>query len=748
MLVSLWKRNIKADLAFIVVAIALAGMMVIASLIPVQALPFVVQAPNDALMSNLSIPNDAPTKGMWSPTQTWPLVAIHAGVLPDGNVISYGTPLGQGIQDGRVFDVWEPSLGFTPTSHTTSSNAQGVNSFCSSATHLPNGSTLISGGNNPLAGTLFNPLTTLATATTNLNYPHWYGSMIMLADGRAFISGGGEAYAGAGQSDPDGYIQNKLVSMTPEVYSPQTGWQALSSATSRDAFGPDFNRYYYPRAWVAPNGKIFGITSESLWYLDPTGTGSVQAIGKFKEGANETTRPNIGPSSTAVMYDTGKILQVGGNGYGNGYPSTSSTLATTFDITGGAAPVIQETAPMSFGRQWANATVLPTGTVFVNGGTRYADNGDPDAVYEPELWSPLTGKWIIGARANDIRNYHSTSTLLPNGTVITAGGGVPGPVTNLNAAIYYPPYLFIAQNGKAVLATRPKIQSMDSNQMLYNSTFQVQMGSTETISKVALIGLSNGTHGFNSGQRLYTVRFTQTGNLLALKTPANANLAPPGYYQVVAVNTKGVPSYGAIVAVGKDTALPPKVTWNVCAKENEVCSFKGTQTVRYGANGTYSTKTLSNPTLCSNSVFGDPLPGAIKQCEIRSVPIPPPTNDWTFCAVEDGTCSFSGTQSVRYGANGKFNTGVFTSTVTCNNTVFGDPAPGVRKQCETNPTLPASNWTFCAIENDICSFSGTKTVRYGANGVYATQTLSNGTACTNSVFGDPISGVLKQCEFQ
>ena len=40
------------------------------------------------------------------------------------------------------------------------------------------------------------------------------------------------------------------------------------------------------------------------------------------------------------------------------------------------------------------------------------------------------------------RLYHSTSLLLPDGSVLTAGGGAPGPVTNLNAEIYYPPYLF------------------------------------------------------------------------------------------------------------------------------------------------------------------------------------------------------------------------------------------------------------------------------------------------------------------
>ena len=54
-------------------------------------------------------------------------------------------------------------------------------------------------------------------------------------------------------------------------------------------------------------------------------------------------------------------------------------------------------------------------------------------------------------------------------------------------------------------------------------------------------------------------------------------------------------------------------------------------------------------------------------------------------------------------------------------------------------------WTFCAPEGGFCAFAGTTEVRYGGNGVYTYKTLSNGTACTNSVFGDPVAGTAKQC---
>ena len=59
---------------------------------------------------------------------------------------------------------------------------------------------------------------------------------------------------------------------------------------------------------------------------------------------------------------------------------------------------------------------------------------------------------------------------------------------------------------------------------------------------------------------------------------------------------------------------------------------------------------------------------------------------------------------------------------------------------------PAPQWTFCATEHDYCSFSGTATVRYGENGTFTTRVLTNGTRCDNSVFGDPLYGILKHCD--
>lgn len=65
------------------------------------------------------------------------------------------------------------------------------------------------------------------------------------------------------------------------------------------------------------------------------------------------------------------------------------------------------------------------------------------------------------------------------------------------------------------------------------------------------------------------------------------------------------------------------------------------------------------------------------------------------------------------------------------------------------PVYDPFTYTFCANENGTCNFSGTATVAYGASGLYNYQTgVANTIACTNAVFGDPIVGTAKACYYK
>ena len=190
---------------------------------------------------------------------------------------------------------------------------------------------------------------------------------------------------------------------------------------------------------------------------------------------------------------------------------------------------------------------------------------------------------------------------------------------------------------------------------------------------------------------------------------------------------------------------PPVDDWTLCATEGGVCAFTGTTEVRYGANGSFFFKTLTDGTPCTNEVFGDPIYGTVKDCAIKVTAAPP---DWTFCAPEGGVCAFTGTKEVRYGQDGAFFFKTLADGTPCTNEVFGDPIFGTVKQCAIRSTPPPTEWTFCAAEGGVCAFTGTIEVRYGANGSYVYKTFTDGTACTNEVFGDPIFGVVKSCELR
>lgn|GEM_PF-4420465 len=66
---------------------------------------------------------------------------------------------------------------------------------------------------------------------------------------------------------------------------------------------------------------------------------------------------------------------------------------------------------------------------------------------------------------------------------------------------------------------------------------------------------------------------------------------------------------------------------------------------------------------------------------------------------------------------------------------------------KNNDAQAQVTWTFCADEGNRCNFSGTKQVRYGKNSTWtAPQNFTNEVFCDNSVFGDPLINVRKECQ--
>lgn len=515
----------------------------------------------DPIFESLSIPPDAAEKGMWSNLFEWPMNGLHSALLPDGRVLTFGSSPDGSSQNGRWYDVWDPSLGFGSGAHNTIYDDSRQDSFCAAAAYLPDGTMMISGGNGSTNSTIYETGSHSSyTSAASMAEARWYATMINLPDGRPIIMGGMVPYTEGMVNNPDQAIANGWPSMTPEVYE-NGQWRSLFGAYSRLAFGPDYLRTSYPRAWVAPDGRIFGISADQMWYLDAnanSGLGEVVSAGIFKGPYSFNNPVNVGATNSAVMYAPGKILQIGGNGGFNGDELPASNMATLIDITNGN-PILIEQPSMTYPRRYPNAIVLANGQVVVTGGATYGNyyNGQPAApVFSAEIWSEDNNTWTEGSKAAAYRGYHSITTLLANGTILSTGGGTPGPVTNLNGEIYYPPYLFESVNEVSQLATRPTIVAISGLTYDNEAPLQLDLESNESITQLVLLGISSGTHSFNSSQRRIPLSFSQEQFRLTTALP-NSFDAPPGYYQLVAVGANGAPSNSVIIGVGQNQAQPP-----------------------------------------------------------------------------------------------------------------------------------------------------------------------------------------------
>jgi YVTN family beta-propeller protein len=467
--------------------------------------------------------------GAWDPTvYSWPLIPVHAVVLPDMRIMTYGTD-GTGRQTGYfVYDVWDINAGLNG-GHLTLPNTTGTDIFCGSQLVLPDaGAVFLAGGDN-WTGTattntgnnkisIFDIAGNSLTSNETINRPRWYSSSTALLNGEVYIQGG------SGGTD------------RPEVRQVNGSMRLLTGANTSSL---DF---MYPRNFIAPDGRVFGYDSNGrMFYVNPTGTGSITTLGQLPTG-------NRGNDASAAMFRPGRILQMGG----------SSSGAVVIDITSGS-PVVTATQSMSSQRRLLNATILPNGRVLATGGSQVW-NQLTGVNNSAEIWNPTTGQWTRGPDGQRARLYHSISVLLPDGRVLVGGGGAPGPQNNLNVEVYNPPYLYDTNGLRAVQA---RITSVPGSVDI-GDTFTADFVDANDISRVTMVKAASVTHSFNMEQRFVELTFTRVAQRLRIQAPTRAADAPPGYWWLFLHNESGVPSIAKLVKINVapnwNPALVPTLT--------------------------------------------------------------------------------------------------------------------------------------------------------------------------------------------
>ena len=463
--------------------------------------------------------------GRWSDVYEWPVVAVHAALLPNGKVLAWDATPDDLDDDPHTTDnyttrvtLWDP----VSNTHVSTNNNTDTDLFCAGSAHLWDGRILFAGGdggrngdNGPLVNTnIYNPVTNTWHRAENMNAPRWYSSVAALSNGEMLTLGGS-------------YFPDPLA----EVFQFDQTWRALSGEFPIELSGD------YQWLQQTPQGTVLSFGPSNL-LLD---------INTAEQGlmTPRVSRDFIDyrDYGSYAMFDVGKILVAGG--------AQAQRSAVIIDT---ATHQTVDTGSLIHGRRQHNLTILADGSVMASGG-----NGDgeiyysPDApVYTPELWQPSTESWTALNKMQGDRQYHSIALLLSDGTVLSAGGGLCGECTRhgyeeRNAEIFYPPYLFDSDGS---LAARPRL-GLTPPHADFGETIFISIEHDRPIAKAHLIKLGSTTHSENQDQRLVPLSFEQRARRLTLTMPTSRHAAPPGHYLLFVLDDAGVPSPGAIIKLGQ-----------------------------------------------------------------------------------------------------------------------------------------------------------------------------------------------------
>ena len=554
------------------------------------------------------IPIDADKIGFWSPAFDWPVIAVHSVLLPDETVMTFGSygikekEEGKNISQNKKlkltdnfelerdkgtkqwkhhdvlagvdFVIWDPKKGIDSDSQKIFHRPIVWDAFCSVVRVFDNENVFMLGGNlEPKHGapdtqnatSFYNIKTQKFTKGRNLNYDRWYGSIVRTAENHFIMVGGAKI-------DHHKVLTQDRVSHIPEILTTnQDGtlsWKILKEGESLELLGGmEGEEWSYPKFFLSSDGNPFGISYNKLWVMDKNNNYKILKVGEiplvtggisekiihqnpndkedYKELSTLTVGAPVGDKASAVMIAKDKILMIGGQQKGEGYSASNGTIV--IDISDSFNPKIIKKESMSYPRAFADATILPTGDVFVNGGTAVYRGAYDDTYFSnftPEIYKSNDNIWKKMSKTNFRRNYHSTSLLLPDGRIFVAGGDA------WNAQFFYPPYLFARDSkGKMIFAKRPEIEKLEK--IISNRSKQIMIvDNSDEIEKISLISTGSTTHAQASELKYLSLKFKIINkNKIEFEIPKNKNIVTDGTYLIYIVSNSGVPSKGKITYI-------------------------------------------------------------------------------------------------------------------------------------------------------------------------------------------------------
>jgi galactose oxidase len=495
----------------------------------------------DTLANSFAVQGDhlaAGRIGKWGPVLNLPNVPVHVHLLPNGKILFWGRrvdlhgSMDQHLTETHILDTASGTT--TPAAAPTMPDKTPVNLFCSSHALLPDGRLFVAGGHwkdseGVNQACIYDWAKDSWEALAPMNEGRWYPTVTALADGSMLVTSGSFLKDDQTPNNP-----------TPQIWN-GSGWRNLDGRILS----------LYPRQHVISEDRVFVAgTDPASAMLDLKGNGAWSGAPSRSEGDRQ-----YAPSLT---YRPGQIIFIGGgNDPGTNVPTA---ICEVIDFNN-AVPAWRMTAAMWHRRRQHNATLLPDGTILVTGGTQgggfdggFNDLNPGEPVHEAELWDPSTGRWTVLAAEDKDRCYHSTAILLPDATVLSAGGGEYNPNgqpirdqdVHTDAQIFHPPYLF--RGARPVIETAPAKAD-------YGATFTIRV-SGPSPQRITALKLGSVTHSLDANQRFMELGFELKGSQAKVVVPASRADYPPGFYMLFALSATGVPSIARIIQIGK--ALPAK----------------------------------------------------------------------------------------------------------------------------------------------------------------------------------------------
>ncbi|KAG8527816.1 uncharacterized protein KY384_007970 [Bacidia gigantensis] len=487
----------------------------------------------DINVATQAAPGSPAGKGAWGYTVNFPLVPVSLMNIYNGNILAWSSfdPSTFGGASGTQTITAEYFPGTQTVTKALITNTM-HDMFCEGLSMDFNGNAIATGGNTASAASIYNSGANTWSKANTLQIARGYQAQLTVSTGNTFTIG---ASWSGGQGGKNGELYNAAAG----TWSLLTGTPVapLLTADAQGVYRADNHAWLF--AWKG--GSVFqaGPSVAMNWY-GTTGTGTQQGAG---------TRTGDGDSmcGDAAMYDAiaGKILTVGGSpNYQNSDATSNAHIITLTNAN--VNPVVTTIANMAFPRAFANSVVMPDGKVFITGGQSYAvPFSDDTSQLTPEMFDPATNTFTQLAQQQIPRNYHSTAVLLPDATVMSAGGGLCGTCStnHYDGQIFKPPYLYTASG---TLATRPVINSVSVTTVKVpqtaNPTFTITTNSAVT--SFSIVRLASTTHTVNTDQRRIKLTITATsGFTYTVQIPTkDPGQAVPGYWYVFALTSAGVPS--------------------------------------------------------------------------------------------------------------------------------------------------------------------------------------------------------------